>query len=191
MKLKELKSKLEYPIFSSSQIEKLFTGEESSSINVQLSRWEQKGELVRLKRGIYKLAGREVDEMVVAGILYKPSYISLELALHYQGIIPGVVSTVTSVTTITSREFKNQMGVFSYSKIRPKLYFGFNKVQDSKSKMYYQIAEPEKALLDWIYLRKIKDLEANRVEVDNLDRDKLAEWGQEYPDWVRKVVKTS
>ncbi len=188
MRLKELEDKLEYPIFSSNQVERMFVEEENNSINIQLSRWEKRGELVRLKRGIYKLADREVEEMVVASVMYRPSYVSLETALHYQGVIPEVVNMITSVTTITSKEFENQMGVFVYSKLKKELYFGFKKVKDSKSGMYYQIAEPEKALLDWIYVKGVKDLQASRVDRSLLEEEKLSRWAEKYPDWVGEVI---
>lgn len=189
MRFRDLEQKFDYPVFWSNQVGKLFPEEEQSNINVQLSRWEKRGDLVRLKRGIYKFAEQEVDEMVVGGILYKPSYVSLETALHLQGLIPDIPGMVTSVTTVTSREFDNELGSFSYSKIKRSLFFGFEKVKDEKSQMYYQMAEPEKALLDWVYLRNIKDLEANRVDLSGLEKSKMVSWAEEYPNWIQEVVE--
>ena len=148
----------------------------------------KRGDLVRLKRGVYRLAEAEVDELVLAGWLYKPSYVSLESVLQMCGVIPEVVGKVTSVTTVTSKEIKTGEGVFLYSKIAKELFFGYEKVKDEKSGLYYNLAEPEKALLDWIYVRRVKSLEGERVDMSELNKKKLRSYVKIYPKWVRKVI---
>lgn len=186
MKLKELSRKLVTPLFFGYQVEKLFPTEPKHQINTQLSRMVRRGDLIRLKRGVFTLAGVEIDEFVLANILYRPSYVSLESALNSQGIIPDVAAKVTSVSPITSKRISTSQGTFWYSKISRERYFGFVKVQDAHNQLYYDIAEAEKALLDWIYIRKIRRLQDMRVDLDKLDPVRLAEYGQYFPRWVRK-----
>ncbi len=49
--------------------------------------------------------------------MYGPSYISLEYALQYHGLIPERVEAVTSVTTGRSRRFASPVGLFTYRSI--------------------------------------------------------------------------
>ena len=143
---------------------------------------------MRLKRGVYKFADKELDDFVLASWLYKPSYVSLESALQVTGVIPEVVDQITSVTTTTSRDVKTTLGMFLYSKLAKKLYFGYRKIKDEKSGLYYNMAEPEEALLDWIYIRGIRDLESTRINRDDLSKKKLKDYSKIYPEWVRKVL---
>ena len=53
---------------------------------------------------------------------------------------------------------------------------------------YYKIAFPEKALLDWIYLRKIKNLTEHRLDLSSLNKQRFKKFSQIYPDWVRRVI---
>src|SRR3989338_7470600 len=87
----------------------------------QLSRWAKKGWLVSLRRGVYLLNKNDrktdIDHNVVANVLYEPSYISLEYALNFYGIIPEAVSDITSITTRKTMRFANELGNFIYQKI--------------------------------------------------------------------------
>jgi hypothetical protein len=88
----------------------------------------------------------------IAFRLYSPSYISLEKALSVYGIIPEMVYGITSVTPKTTREFRNKFGDFTYRHIKPTLFFGYREDKERRCLM----AEPEKALLDYLYLNLSK-----------------------------------
>lgn len=165
----------------------VFTVVQAAQSAIQLARWTKAGKLIRLKRGIYQFTDRQVDEFSLANFLYPPSYISLETVLNNLGLIPDVSANVTSVSPITTKTIKTVKGTFIYSKIGQGLYFGWQKIKDG-SGIYYQIALPEKALLDWIYLRKIKNLVEFRLNLDNLNKQRLKKFSQVYPNWVRKMI---
>lgn len=121
---------------------------------VNLKNWIKKGHLIMLRRGLYLIAevSKKVDPMVVSTKIYPPSYVSMEMALSYYGIIPEAVFTVTSVTTRKTKEFKNSMGVFSYQKIKKEAFGGFEtKKQNGIS---FNLALPEKAVVDFLYLNR-------------------------------------
>ena len=73
--------------------------------------------LMRLKKGLY-LKGTQQDQPVqkalLANLIYGPSYISLEYALSYWGLIPEYVEEVTSITNKRNKVFRTPLGVFSY-----------------------------------------------------------------------------
>jgi len=128
------------------------------AIKVQISRWLKAGKLIQLKRGLYLLSEpyRKVDvfEPYIASILKKPSYLSLEKALEYHGLIPEAVPVYTSVTSKMPAKFSSEIGVFDYRHIKSSLFWGYASVTVYKQTAF--IATAEKALLDLIYLKGMK-----------------------------------
>lgn len=188
MTLNALRKAITTPCFFSYQLPRIFPTENPTSVRLQLSRWTRSASIIRLKRGTYIFPDRRVDELVLGSLLYQPSYVSLETALNLHGVIPDIPARITSVTSITTNVFVTARGTFSYSRIDKKLYFGFTKVTEKDSGLFYNLAEPEKALLDWIYVRKIHSLETDRVDVSALRKERLTLFGAYYPAWVRKSV---
>ena len=112
------------------------------------------GDIVRIKKGLYilgeSLRRRPYCRELLANLIYGPSYISLEYALHYHGLTPERVEIVTSVTCGRSRAFDTPVGVFSYRMIPLEAFrTGMDRVEldDGRS---FLIAIPEKALADRI-----------------------------------------
>lgn len=87
---------------------------------------EKNGELIRLKRNLFivnsELTGKETDARLCANHLYGPSYVSLQWALRYYGMIPERVFLMTSVTTKRSKAFETPIGNFRYMQV-PLPYF--------------------------------------------------------------------
>lgn len=169
MKYIEFKKAVSKPYFRSADL--AFLG--LSLYGSQLSLWVKKGYLVMPKRGIFVFADEQerVSAEEISSLFYEPSYISLEWALGYYGLIPEMVFTRTCVTTRTTRKFSNTFGAFLYRRIQPKLFFGYTPVTTPSGK--YLLAEPEKALLDYLYFNrgKIKtkeDISELRINTDEL-----------------------
>lgn len=194
MRIQDLYKNISTPLVTDFQIKRVFSHEPASQIAVQLSRWENRGEMKRVKRGLYQFSQREVDELVVAGWIYSPSYISMESALHIYGLIPDVTQQITSITPITTKKYVTQRGVFTFSKIKQELFFGFESAQDETSDLSYNIATPAKALLDYLYVRKIKSLDESRIDLSffekKSERNKLRKYSEQYPHWVLKLVES-
>ena len=104
---------------------------------------------IRLFFGDYKYSEQEWN--LLANKIYTPSYISLEFALSYNGVIPETVYEITSVTTKTTRRFEALGKVFSYRKIKRVAYTGYE-IQKQKG-LSFNIADAEKAFVDTNYLR--------------------------------------
>lgn len=169
-------------------------------LKVQISRWEKAGKLIQLKRGIYLLADAyrkiEVYEPYIASILKKPSYLSLEKALEYHGLIPEAVKVYTSVTAKRAAKFSSSAGVFSYKHIKNSLFWGYKPVTLRQQTAF--IATAEKALLDLIYLNGIKIsteyLEGLRLQnIEQINLDTLFEYAEKFkkPGMLRaaKIIK--
>jgi predicted transcriptional regulator of viral defense system len=121
----------------------------------QLSDWIDAGKLWQLRRGLYALAPpyqkTAPHPFLVANHLASGSYVSLQSALGYHGLIPEHVPVVTSVTTRRPGEWNNPVGQFIFRHVQPDLFFGYQRLEVS-SRQFAFVASQEKALLDLIYL---------------------------------------
>lgn len=121
---------------------------------VNLVNWQDKGYLIKLRNTWYafpEALTSEPDLFLAANLLRKPSYISLETALRYYNWIPESVFMVTSVTTAKPAEWRTPVGYFSYRSVQPRFFFGYQPVKEKSA--VFNIAEPEKTLLDLLYFR--------------------------------------
>ncbi|MDP2861137.1 MAG: hypothetical protein Q8N98_05545 [bacterium] len=134
-----------------------------------------KGAFIRLKAGVYALAGRLPSEFTMANRLYFPSYISLDSALAYYHLIPETVYAVTSVTPKATREFKINNLAFDYRRIKKEAYAGYIPKIIADETVY--IATPEKAVVDFLYYIFLGKREYNdRLRLKGLDFVRLKKY---------------
>lgn len=144
-----------------------------------LRTWTKKGYLLRLKRGLYAQTRYLPSEEEIANRLYQPSYLSFEYALSRYGIMPEAVYAVTSATPMPTRTFSVQDKTFFYGTIKKKAFTGYTaeKLQDRT----ILIAEPEKALVDYLYFVSLGKKSWNdRFRVSHLNRKKLEQYARLY-----------
>lgn len=161
-------------------------GVDPADLGRQLSRWVGSGKLIQLRRGLYSLSERyrktPPHAFVVANRLRAASYVSLQSALEYHGLIPEYVPSVTSVTTGRPGTFSNPLGTFIYRHIKRGLFSHYT-VVDVGNGLSAFVAEPEKAILDLLYLTPhsddplyIRELRLQNVEaLDTVFLKRLAE----------------
>lgn len=143
----------------------------------------RKGEIVRVKKGLY-LFGEQHRRApycreLLANLIYGPSCVSLEYALHYHGLIPERVETITSVTCGRSRSFDTPVGYFSYRTIPMTAYrIGIDRIELADGRAFL-MAIAEKALADRVVaergsaLRTQKDLAVFLQESLRIDESSL------------------
>ncbi len=112
----------------------------------------KKGLIIRIKKGLYifgdEYRRKPYSREILANLIYGPSYISLDFALHYYGLIPERVEALTSVTTGRSRRFSTPVGLFTYRKIPLEAFrIGMDRVEIGEGRAFL-IATREKALAD-------------------------------------------
>lgn len=154
MKYLEFKKKVEaFPVIQTSQLG--FFEKDPQLMRNQLTRWEKKGWIIKLKKGLYVLnesdRKMEPSRMFLANQLYSPSYISTEYALGFYDLIPERVADITSITARKTYKVKNIFGEFIYQHINVRAYTGFNLVRD-ENHCNVMVASPEKAIVDFLYL---------------------------------------
>ncbi len=153
-----------------------------SSSEKKILSMDKHGELIRLKRNLYivnpDLFDRATDPRLCANHIYGPSYVSLQWALRYYGMIPEQVFVVTSVTTKRSRTFQTPIGTFNYMQV-PSLYFPIGVESVGSDGICFLMASREKALCDTILYddyvprRSIKALLEYLEDDIRLDMDQL------------------
>jgi len=151
------------------------------SPNDKLSRLAKGGELIRLKKGLYLPAEREGQRLapaeLIANLLLGPSYVSLETALSFYGMIPERVYTTRSVTTKRSKSFQTPVGRFEYFTVNHR-YFSIGVRSIVRDGVAFLMASPEKAICDMIVKTaglKIQSLKAMREYIEEDLRIDLAE----------------
>lgn len=171
---------------------------EYSQPRMKISGMLAKGDIVRVKKGLYilgeSLRRRPFCRELLANLIYGPSYVSLEYALHCHGLTPERAETLTSVTCGRSRTFDTPVGTFSYRMIPLEAFrTGMDRVEldDGRS---FLIAVPEKALADRIVAdrgagittqKELHDYLLSSLRIDpgmlrELDPARLAEIAQHY-----------
>lgn len=154
------------------------------------------GDIIRIKKGLYIFGDKwrkgPVCREALANLIYGPSYISLEYALAYYGLIPERVSAVTCMTTGRNRCFDTPLGRFIYHYLSLNRYsigMDFIHVDDLHSVL---IAAPEKALADQVFLQSdlkqldevfiylTENMRIERSALINLDAKKMGEIREVY-----------
>ena len=155
------------------------------------------GAILRIKKGLYcfgnRLRKKPICYETVANLIYGPSYVSLEYALSYHGLIPERVETVTSVTTGRSRQFDTPLGHFSYRMLR-EFRYPLGVMLESTGESGFLIATAEKALVDKVWTDRrlggqnlsdfgdylIDDLRIDLVALQELDLELLGKIATRY-----------
>ena len=111
----------------------------------------RRGAIVRVKKGLYIFGEmnrrRPVSREVLANLIYGPSYVSLDSALAYHGLIPERVAAVTSITPKRPRRFDTPLGCFIYRQVPlPAFPLGMQRVETDG--VAFLIASRERALAD-------------------------------------------
>ncbi len=130
----------------------------------------REGVIIRVKKGLYvfgrDFARRPYSPEILANLVYGPSYLSLDYALSYYGMIPERVESFTSVTSGKNRAFETPVGRFTYQSVAFAYYrVGIDAIETGDGRSFL-MATREKALADKVYqregsdIRSVEDVEA-------------------------------
>jgi len=146
--VEEKLASLNLKIFTALDLSQLFGASKRAS-EAFLSYNTQKGLLIRLRKGFYAFPRNLPHDFLIANQIYSPSYVSLETALSFYGLIPEIIYPVVSITTKKTSSFLINNREFVYHKIKPPAFTGYELVSVGKDKAY--LAIPEKAVADFVY----------------------------------------
>jgi len=149
-------------ILHNKQLARLLDGSNERRYGL-INRAMKANDLVRVKRGIYVLAdkyrNKQVHPFALAQQLMPGSYVSAESALSYHGWIPEAVQSVLSITAKgKSVNYEHKMlGKFEFQRMTTITgYFLHSVTRHVLQEQVALVAEPLRALLDLMYLRKMQ-----------------------------------
>ena len=166
-------------VFSAIDFGRLFKVSRSDTVYKKLDRLLKKKIITRIIKGKYLFSLNPPDDFTLANFLYQPSYISLESALSFHGIITGFPYTVTSVTPRKTKKYliSGKQKEYEYTRLAPKLFWGYEK------KELFLMANPEKAIFDYLYLafKGLRPAAIDEFDLSTIDRIILK-------DYLRKMA---
>ena len=128
----------------------MLTGEtDFAPLNKKINYYVRTGKLMNPRKGLYTKPDFNLEEL--ACTIFTPSYISLDYVLQKAGILFQFDTRITAVSYLSrSIEVVNQ--IYSFRKIRGE--FLVNTAGIIRQKNHVNIASPERAFLDMLYLNK-------------------------------------
>ncbi|HMJ70147.1 MAG TPA: hypothetical protein VK508_14675 [Cyclobacteriaceae bacterium] len=169
--------------------------------NDKIHRLLKDGILQSIKKGLYIIGpalniNSKPEPFLLANHILGPSYVSVETALSYHGLIPERVYEIASMTTKATRKFKTSYGNFTYTKL-PLPYYSFGiRSEKLADDQYAMIASPEKALCDKVIttsglqLRSKKGAKEFLLENMRMDEDMLKQMNvNEMSTWIKGSQK--
>ena len=142
---------------------------------------EHLGKKIFINRLVNDFSGREL-----INILRPEAYLSLETVLRDSGVSTQSPTALTCVTPGRPGEFRAKSVVIVFRRISKDLFWGFQ----NKRTRYgnYNVADPEKALLDWIYLGRQQGstIHTDELDLQRLDVGKLLQYAAKFPSPVKQ-----
>lgn len=156
-------------LFSINDAKKVFNIEKDNTLYKLLQRLEKKDIIKRIENGKYLFSFIEVSDFEIANFLTSPSYISLESALSFYGILSQFPYTITSITSKKSKRVIYEDKEYEFNHMESKYLYGFFK------KNNFLIASPEKALIDELYFvaKKLRIISLEELDLTNINKKHL------------------
>ena len=180
----------EKKLFSMPDLAQL-TGISKVSLSVQLTRLVKAKIVHRAAQVWYENPFNSPTTEEIAMVIRYPSYMSMEYALSKHGILSQATHTLTLITTKSPYTYKTEQTVYEYHQMHKSLFWGYKKEGTVLT------AEPEKALLDFIYIRHVKNKELNingvsslinDMSLNELNLEKIKEYSKEFTPKTRKIL---
>ena len=169
--------------------------------NDKIYQLAKEGLIQSIKKGLYVVGptlntDRKPEPFLLANHILGPSYVSVETALSYHGLIPERVYEIASMTTQAPRKFNTPLGTFTFTRL-PLPYYAFGiRSEKLADDQYAMVASPEKALCDKIIttsgvlFRSRKVAREFLLENMRMDEDTLRQFDtEEMTSWLKGSLK--
>ena len=144
---------------------------------------EHLGKKIFINRLVPDFSGREL-----INLLRPEAYLSLETVLRDSGISTQSPTALTCVTPGRPGEFRAKSTALVFRRISKNLFWGFQEKRTRYGK--YNVADPEKALLDWVYLHRQEGstIHTDELDLQQLDWGKLLQYAARFPIPVQRQI---
>ncbi|MCM8775768.1 MAG: type IV toxin-antitoxin system AbiEi family antitoxin domain-containing protein [Candidatus Omnitrophica bacterium] len=142
-------------VFTTHEITAL-SGKSESTVIQCLNRLSAQGLLTKIYRGVWAEVGAQpISPFSVIAYLFPRQrvYVSFISALHLHGMVEQIPQVITLASMAHTRTLRTKVGIYTVHQILPRFFCGFDWYQGDGS---FLIAEPEKALIDSLYLSSRK-----------------------------------
>lgn len=142
-----------------------------------IRRFIKNGLLVRIERDKYSFTGVRVHDFLLANFLYPPSYISLETALNFHGILSQFPYEIISISSRKTAKKTIEGKSYVYIHLQKSLFWGYEKRGD------YLVASPEKAILDQLYFiaKGLRSANLDEWDFSSVNKKRLKEYAENFP----------
>ncbi|MFH1791740.1 MAG: hypothetical protein ABH885_07165 [Candidatus Omnitrophota bacterium] len=146
--------KLGKAVFTTHEIA-MMSGKSVSAVTQSLNNLVRDGIIIKLYKGIWAQADAALSPYEIIQYLFKRerAYVSFVSALNMHGIIEQIPQVTTLASTVHTRTIRTAAGIFRVHRISPLFFDGFGWYKENGG---FLIAEPEKALVDCLYLSACK-----------------------------------
>lgn len=173
--LRIVKKLEEYPTFNIDTFANIIDNDKTYA-KVRLNRLKKRGIVKQIQRNVYTV---QEDPLIISSRIVWPSYISLWAAFRYHNLTEQIPNKISVITTRSkSRENIQIMNTtIIFEKICPSWFFGFSKIKVQDFEIF--MAEPEKALIDAVLLKKISTAEIYsllRENIRNISTKKIVDY---------------
>lgn len=178
------------PVFTTRELASL-SGRSSASISQSLKRLKHEELVERIRKGLWAdIHNPQFSPFVVINFLLPRhrTYLSFVSALHLYGIVSQIPQVITLASTAHSQTIRTPIAVYAIHQIAPSFFAGFDWYQ---SKGEFLIAEPEKALVDCLYLASRKGRRFTSFPEltfpEGFQKSKFFDWVKRIPDTRLRV----
>jgi len=165
-----------------------------SATSQALKRLERQGLVKSVTRGVWCIPDDpqfSIYSLVPLLAGSHRAYVSLTSALHLHGLIDQIPQVVFAVTTGHTRMRRTTVAAYSYHRIQPHLFDGFDWYGTGQD---FLVATPEKALVDSLYLSSKRGKRFGLFpEIDlgaQFSINRAVEWAERitHDPWTRSYV---
>ncbi len=144
--------KLNSPVFLTKDVAAYFKISVNHA-NKLLSRIAEAKQIIRIKHATW--AFPDIEPLILPTLLTDPfpSYVSLQTALYFHGMISQIPSIIYAVSLARTRTHHTPIATVSIHHLQPSFFFGYSETENND---LLKIATPEKALIDLFYLGPAK-----------------------------------
>ncbi|MBU0709535.1 MAG: type IV toxin-antitoxin system AbiEi family antitoxin domain-containing protein [Candidatus Omnitrophica bacterium] len=185
---------LKRPVFTTREAAISAGGSLSNTVQA-LNHLVKEGVLIKIARGIWgiDIGSEQISQYSIIPFLLPRGrvYVSFLSALHLHGIIEQIPQAITLASTAHTKTLRTKLGAFYIHRIAPAFFKGFDWY---KKEGNFLIAEPEKALVDCLYLSARRKKQFGHFPELHFPKSfsskKAAEWAARIPDpKIRTYVK--
>lgn len=189
---------LHRPVFTTYELASL-SGKSLSVTTQALNFLQRQGLIFKIYRGIWAEVGNErLSPYSVIPFLFPKhrAYVSFISALHLYGIIEQIPQVINLASTAHTKIIHTKIGTFCVHRITPLFFAGFSWYKGTGS---FLIAEPEKALVDSLYLSACKKKQFGYFPELHFPKSfsfkRAKEWAKKIPDskissYVQKKIES-